>query len=168
MKLISHRSLSCSRRSRSFSACSAWAFSAFSRSSFSRAARRNCSKLSLDDLTADSGVDVDFCARLAHEPMFFSLTSWWRQRGARLYMIVTRIAGVDLGPNGAASVPSRGFRPHARPLCLFRHNSLCLEVIDYCDLTGQLWFCLVEGLVTHCHNGVSPAWWADVTRHCLM
>lgn len=49
---------------------------AFSLSSFSRAARRNCSKLSLDDFTADSGVDVDFCARLAHDPMFFSLTSW--------------------------------------------------------------------------------------------
>lgn len=70
-----YRSLSCSRRRRSFSACSAWAFRAFSLSSFSRAARRNCSKLSLDDFTADKGVDVDFCARLAHEPMFFSFTS---------------------------------------------------------------------------------------------
>lgn len=69
------RSLSCSLRSLSFSACSAWAFRAFSLSSFSRAARRNCSKLSLDDFTADKGVDVDFCARLAHEPMFFSFTS---------------------------------------------------------------------------------------------
>lgn len=69
------RSLSCSLRSRSFSACSAWAFRAFSLSSFSRAARRNCSKLSLDDFTADKGVDVDFCARLAHDPMFFSFTS---------------------------------------------------------------------------------------------
>lgn len=69
------RSLSCSLRSLSFSACSAWAFRAFSLSSFSRAARRNCSKLSLDDFTADKGVDVDFCARLAHEPIFFSFTS---------------------------------------------------------------------------------------------
>lgn len=72
----SHRSLSCSLRSLSFSACSAWAFRAFSLSSFSRAARRNCSKLSLEDFTADKGVDVDFCAKLAHEPIFFSFTSW--------------------------------------------------------------------------------------------
>lgn len=69
------RSLSCSLRSLSFSACSAWAFRAFSLSSFSRAARRNCSKLSLEDFTADKGVDVDFCAKLAHEPIFFSFTS---------------------------------------------------------------------------------------------
>lgn len=73
---LSHRCFSCSLRSRSFSACSAWAFSAFSLSSFSRAARRNCSKLSLLDFTAEDGVDVDLCARLAHEPMFFSFTSW--------------------------------------------------------------------------------------------
>lgn len=76
------RSLSCSLRSLSFSACSAWAFRAFSLSSFSRAARRNCSKLSLDDFTADKGVDVDFCARLAHEPMFFSFTSFLGATGA--------------------------------------------------------------------------------------
>lgn len=70
------RSLSCSLRSLSFSACSTCALRAFSLSSFSRAARRNCSKLSLEDFTADNGVDVDFCARLAHEPIFFSFTSW--------------------------------------------------------------------------------------------
>ena len=39
------------------------------------AARRNCSKQSLDDFCADDGVEVDFWARLAHEPMFFNFTS---------------------------------------------------------------------------------------------
>lgn len=66
-----YRSFSCSFRASWF-----WAFSCLSRSSFSRAARRNCSKLSLEERTEEAGVDWDRWARLAQEPMFFSFTSW--------------------------------------------------------------------------------------------
>lgn len=65
-----HRSFSCSLR-----ICSACAFSCLSLSSFSLAALLNCSKLSLEERTAEAGVDCDLWARLAQEPMFFSLES---------------------------------------------------------------------------------------------
>ena len=71
---------SCRSRSFSFSACSACAFRAFSRSSFSRAARRNCSKLSLDDLAVEDGVVGCFCTRLAQEPMFLIFRSCKAER----------------------------------------------------------------------------------------
>lgn len=66
-----YRSFSCSFRASWF-----WAFSCLSLSSFSRAARRNCSKLSLEERTEEAGVDWDLWARLAQEPMFFNFTSW--------------------------------------------------------------------------------------------
>lgn len=70
----SYRSFSCSLR-----ICSACAFSCLSLSSFSLAALLNCSKLSLEERTAEAGVDCDLWARLAQEPMFFSLESWRRK-----------------------------------------------------------------------------------------
>lgn len=79
-RALAHLMRSCRSRSFSFSASSACAFRAFSRSSFSRAARRNCSKLSLDDLAVEDGVVGCFCTRLAQEPMFLILRSCEAER----------------------------------------------------------------------------------------
>lgn len=83
-----YRSFSCSFRASWF-----WAFSCLSLSSFSRAARRNCSKLSLEERTKEAGVDWDLWARLAQEPMFFNFTSWMKIQNHKRVMLLTHGCG---------------------------------------------------------------------------